>query len=161
MIGPPRFRPFAHIPEELTALVTAELSSHTCDCVALARFAGNPFSLLTGGRAPSNRPRCSRRRGRGQYMYATVIGRRHSSLRTGHGSSRFFSAKGASRAGIVACRNPSGRYSTPAPGRRGWLKLKPWLAPRLVSRGDHDSSRDACRQLGATRRRTAHPSRHR
>jgi thioredoxin reductase len=43
------FRPFAHIPEELAALVPGELSSHTCDCAAPARFAGQRV-LIVGGR---------------------------------------------------------------------------------------------------------------
>ena len=43
------FRSFAHIPDELAALVPAELSSHTCDCVAPDRFAGQRV-LIVGGR---------------------------------------------------------------------------------------------------------------
>ena len=43
------FRPFAHIPEELAALVPDELSSHTCDCAALPRIAGRRI-LIVGGR---------------------------------------------------------------------------------------------------------------
>ena len=43
------FAPFAHIPDELAALVPAERSSHTCDCVAPDRFAGQRV-LIVGGR---------------------------------------------------------------------------------------------------------------
>ena len=43
------FRSFAHIPDELAALLPAELSSHTCDCAAPGRFAGQRV-LIVGGR---------------------------------------------------------------------------------------------------------------
>ena len=43
------FAPFAHIPDELAALVPAERSSHTCDCVAPGRFVGQRV-LIVGGR---------------------------------------------------------------------------------------------------------------
>jgi thioredoxin reductase len=43
------FAPFAHIPDELAALVPTERSSHTCDCVAPGRFAGQRV-LIVGGR---------------------------------------------------------------------------------------------------------------
>jgi cation diffusion facilitator CzcD-associated flavoprotein CzcO len=43
------FRSFAHIPDELAALLPAELSSHTCDCAAPDRFAGQRI-LIVGGR---------------------------------------------------------------------------------------------------------------
>jgi len=43
------FRSFAHIPDELAALVPAELSSHTCDCAAPDRLAGQRV-LIVGGR---------------------------------------------------------------------------------------------------------------
>jgi FAD-dependent urate hydroxylase len=45
----PGFRSFAHIPDELAALLPAELSSHTCDCAAPDRFAGQRV-LIVGGR---------------------------------------------------------------------------------------------------------------
>jgi cation diffusion facilitator CzcD-associated flavoprotein CzcO len=43
------FAPFAHIPDELAALVPAERSSHSCDCVAPERFARQRV-LIVGGR---------------------------------------------------------------------------------------------------------------
>jgi len=43
------FAPFAHIPDDLTVLVPAERSSHTRDCVAPDRFAGQRV-LIVGGR---------------------------------------------------------------------------------------------------------------
>src|SRR5262249_18639875 len=43
------FRSFAHIPDELAALLPAELSLHTCDCAAPDRFAGQRV-LIIGGR---------------------------------------------------------------------------------------------------------------
>jgi FAD-dependent urate hydroxylase len=45
----PGFRSFAHIPDELAALLPVELSSHTCDCAAPDRFAGQRI-LIVGGR---------------------------------------------------------------------------------------------------------------
>jgi thioredoxin reductase len=45
----PGFRLFVHIPDELAALFPAELSSHTCDCAAPDRFAGQRV-LIIGGR---------------------------------------------------------------------------------------------------------------
>jgi FAD-dependent urate hydroxylase len=43
------FASFAQIPDELAAMIPAERSSHTCDCVALERFAGQRV-LIVGGR---------------------------------------------------------------------------------------------------------------
>ena len=43
------FAPFAHIPDDLRVLVPAERSSHTRDCVAPDRFAGQRV-LIVGGR---------------------------------------------------------------------------------------------------------------
>jgi cation diffusion facilitator CzcD-associated flavoprotein CzcO len=43
------FAPFAHIPAKLAALVPAERSAHTCDCVAFERFSGQRV-LIVGGR---------------------------------------------------------------------------------------------------------------
>jgi cation diffusion facilitator CzcD-associated flavoprotein CzcO len=43
------FASFAHVPDELAALVPTERRSHTCDCVALERFAGQRV-LIVGGR---------------------------------------------------------------------------------------------------------------
>jgi thioredoxin reductase len=43
------FAPFAHIPDDLAVLVPAERSSHTRDCVAPDRFAGQRV-LIVGGR---------------------------------------------------------------------------------------------------------------
>lgn len=43
------FAPFAHVPEELATLVPAEKSSHTRDCAAPGRFAGQRV-LVVGGR---------------------------------------------------------------------------------------------------------------
>jgi cation diffusion facilitator CzcD-associated flavoprotein CzcO len=43
------FAPFAHVPGELSSLVPADRSSHTCDFVAPDRFAGRRV-LIVGGR---------------------------------------------------------------------------------------------------------------
>jgi cation diffusion facilitator CzcD-associated flavoprotein CzcO len=43
------FAPFAHIPDELAALVPAAQSSHTCDLASPERFAGRRV-LIVGGR---------------------------------------------------------------------------------------------------------------
>jgi len=43
------FAPFAHVPEELAALVPAGCSSHTSECAVPARFAGRRV-LIVGGR---------------------------------------------------------------------------------------------------------------
>ena len=43
------FAPFAHVPDELAALIPADLSSHTCDCVAPEQFSGQRI-LIVGGR---------------------------------------------------------------------------------------------------------------
>lgn len=43
------FASFAQIPEELAAIIPAEGSAHTCDCVGLDRFAGQRI-LVVGGR---------------------------------------------------------------------------------------------------------------
>ena len=43
------YAPFAHVPDELSALVPAERSSHSCDFVAPDRYAGQRI-LVVGGR---------------------------------------------------------------------------------------------------------------
>jgi thioredoxin reductase len=43
------FAPFAHVPQDLAALVPADRSSHTCNCASPTRFAGQRV-LIVGGR---------------------------------------------------------------------------------------------------------------
>jgi cation diffusion facilitator CzcD-associated flavoprotein CzcO len=43
------FASFTHVPDELAALVPADRSSHTCDCVEPSRFGGQRV-LIVGGR---------------------------------------------------------------------------------------------------------------
>jgi cation diffusion facilitator CzcD-associated flavoprotein CzcO len=126
------FASFAHVPDELAALVPAESRSHTCDCVALGRFAGRRI-LIVGGRQSA-------------FEWAALLAeagaaRVHVSHR--HPTPSFVPSDW-SWVGALLDRvgNEPGWYrGLPDAERKaldarfwgeGRLKLEPWLAPRLA-----------------------------
>lgn len=125
------FAPFAHVPEELAALVPAEASSHTRDCDRPDRFAGRRL-LVVGGR---------------QSAYESAALLAEAGAAAVHVCHRHatpaFAASDWSWVGPILDRvadEPTWFRSLTEPEREeierhlwaeGRLKLEPWLGPRV------------------------------
>ena len=125
------FAPFAHVPEELAALVPAGASSHTLDCDRPERFAGRRV-LIVGGR---------------QSAYESAALLAEAGAAAVHVCHRHeapaFAASDWSWVGPILDRvadEPGWFRSLTEPERKeiedrlwaeGRLKLEPWLGPRI------------------------------
>jgi thioredoxin reductase len=125
------FASFANIPQELAALIPAERSSHTCDCVALDRFAGQRV-LIVGGRQSA-------------FEWAALLaeaGARRVHVCHRHDTPSFTHSDWSWVDPLVArIANEPGWYRGLSSAERealdarfwaeGRLKLEPWLGPRV------------------------------
>jgi len=125
------FRPFAHIPEELAALVPAELSSHTCDCAAPARFAGRRV-LIVGGRQSAFESAALLAEAGARAVHVCHRHRMPAFVASDWSWVDPLLQRLASEPGGYRSLSESERETLNARfWAEGRLKLEPWLAPRL------------------------------